>query len=94
MQLTQVSETSFDSIRVDKHIICRFKNDLVRKKKMAAEDQAVILCFTVVWFWRRRAQDVVCPVLSRLPEVLRTTPIAILGPFNRCGLLVEPYIKS
>ena len=38
------------------HTIRSFENDIIQKKKMAAEDQAVILCFTLVSFWRRRAQ--------------------------------------
>ena len=40
------------------HIICLFKIDVIPKKKMVAEDQVAvaILCFVLVWFWRRFAQ--------------------------------------
>ena len=34
------------------HIIHLFENDVIQKKKMVAEDKAVvvILCFALVWF--------------------------------------------
>ena len=52
-QLTRVSETSFDSVRVHMHIIRSFENDVIQKKKMVAE-VVVSLCFALVWLWRRR----------------------------------------
>ena len=62
MQLTQVSETSCDPVSTQFAFTCtlfvRSDNDVIRKKKMAAEDQAVavILCFVLIWFWKRLAQ--------------------------------------
>lgn len=41
------------------HIICLSENDVIWKRKMAAEDQVVvfILCFVLVWVWRRCTQQ-------------------------------------
>ena len=61
-QLTRVSETGFDPVSTRFAFTCtvlvRSDNDVIWKKKMAAEDQAlvVILCFALVWFWRRCSQ--------------------------------------
>ena len=61
-QLTRVSETSFDSVRVHMHIIRSFEIDIIRKNKMVAEDKVVvvILCFALVCSLRRQHTSAQC----------------------------------
>ena len=94
MQLTRVSETGFDSVRVHMHIIRSFENDVIRKKKMVAEDKAIVVFvfFALVWFWRRRAQR--CSARESEGYIFSTTSLYIFQRFHFVPALLVPALES